>query len=420
MRIIWVINGPVGKLGDLLGINSLSGGWIESTLEVLSGVDNIEVFVVTMWPVEEKKGIVERNITYTILPGPFPSKTNPNRKKIQKSWKAFIDEIRPDLIHIHGTEYLHGLALMLACPDEKFVISIQGLKGVIGRYYYAGMSCHEILSNITLYDVFSGNSLIRNRKKFLKHGLNEREYLTRAKNVIGRTTWDYVHSGNLCKNVRYFSCNRDLRSVFYRTNWSLEKAKKHSLFLSQSNYPIKGLHIVLKAICLLKDEYRDIKVIVAGTDLLSSRQPCGKWMLSGYAKYIRRIIVTNSLQNHVHFTGVLNDVKMAEYYRDSHIFICPSSIENNSNSLGEAQLIGIPCISSFVGGLPEITKNGEAGLLYRFEEYEMLAHYIRFIFENDDYAITLSNREKRIARQRHDRKVNMNNLLKIYEDILAR
>jgi len=70
--------------------------------------------------------------------------------------------------------------------------------------------------------------------------------------------------------------------------------------------------------------------------------------------------------------------------------------------------------------LPEITKNGEAGLLYRFEEYEMLAHYIRFIFDNDDYAITLSNREKRIARQRHDRKVNMNNLLKIYEDILAR
>jgi glycosyltransferase involved in cell wall biosynthesis len=38
--------------------------------------------------------------------------------------------------------------------------------------------------------------------------------------------------------------------------------------------------------------------------------------------------------------------KMITEYRNAHIFICPSSIENSPNSLGEAQLIGVPVIAA--------------------------------------------------------------------------
>ena len=54
----------------------------------------------------------------------------------------------------------------------------------------------------------------------------------------------------------------------------------------------------------------------------------------------------------------------------------PSSIENSPNSLGEAQLLGVPCIASDVGGVTDMIPNKECGIIYRFEEVELLAKHI--------------------------------------------
>ncbi len=43
-----------------------------------------------------------------------------------------------------------------------------------------------------------------------------------------------------------------------------------------------------------------------------------------------------------------------------------------------------------VGGIPDMVDHGKSGLLYRFEEFEMLAYNIKRIFEDDDLALTLS------------------------------
>lgn len=45
---------------------------------------------------------------------------------------------------------------------------------------------------------------------------------------------------------------------------------------------------------------------------------------------------------------------MIEQYLKAHIFVCPSSVENSPNSLGEAQLLGVPCIGSIAGGIPSM------------------------------------------------------------------
>ena len=82
------------------------------------------------------------------------------------------------------------------------------------------------------------------------------------------------------------------------------------------------------------------------------------------------------------FTGSLREDQMIAEYLNAHLFICPSSIENSPNSLGEAQLLGVPVIASYVGGVPDMVTHGETGLLYRFEEVEMLAEGIRNLFMN--------------------------------------
>jgi glycosyltransferase involved in cell wall biosynthesis len=58
--------------------------------------------------------------------------------------------------------------------------------------------------------------------------------------------------------------------------------------------------------------------------------------------------------------------------------------------LKEAMMVGVPSIASAVGGVPEYVRHGENGFLYRFEEYEIMAGYIKRLFDDDALAEKIS------------------------------
>ena len=120
--------------------------------------------------------------------------------------------------------------------------------------------------------------------------------------------------------------------------------------------------------------------------------------------------------NH-HDLGPLGAAEMAEQYRQANVFVCPSSIENSPNSLGEAQLIGCPVVASNVGGVADMVADGLTGLLYRFEETEMLAEAVCRMFGNDALAASLSAGGIRAASERHDGDRNAREMLEIYKSI---
>ena len=74
-------------------------------------------------------------------------------------------------------------------------------------------------------------------------------------------------------------------------------------------------------------------------------------------------------------------------------------------------------IASYVGGVPDMVTGGVSGLLYRFEEVEMLAESIRRVFTDDRLALRLSADGIEAAGKRHDRKANLEKTLQIYREI---
>lgn len=376
---------------------------------------DIKLAVATVYSGRQLKKIEVDGTLYYLLPCKSLIKY---QMSLEPVWKEVCNEFRPDVVHIHGTEFAHGLACMRACPELKYVVSIQGLVSVIANYYYYGMSFLDILKNISFRDIIKMDSIFQAKRKFVNRGILEEEYIGLTGTITGQTDWDFAHTRYINGDANYVQYNRILRRSFYSADkWSILDKRSHSIFLSQARYPIKGLHQVLKAMKLLKDDFPDITVRVAGRDITQNKTIKDKIRLSGYGKYIRGLIKKFQLQEHIEFVGSLGQEDMIKEYLSSNVFICPSSIENESNSVAEAQILGVPCIASYVGGIPDMVSHGETGLFYRFEEIEMLAECIRSIFEDDQLALKLSNNGITVAEKRHNPKANLERTLEVYRII---
>lgn len=419
MKVLWVTNTIFPDLSLELGNQApLIGGWMYGLANALVQ-ENIELIVVTTRPKIQPHHAKINGVEYYLLSG----KTSPfyYDAGLEKQWKSVISQTSPDIIHIHGTEYAHGLSLIKACPDLNYVVSIQGMISVCSRYYESGISFEDAKKYTTLMDFLKSNSILKTKKEFQKRGeLTEKSYFQFVKNFIGRTRWDHDHTKSINPNINYFFCNESLRDSFYSSQkWNTQHKKEHTIFLSQAGYPLKGFHQVIKAVALLKNEFPQIKIRVAGNDILKSDTLKEKLKLSGYSKYVRNLLKTFDLFENIEFVGLLDEEKMIQEYLNCHVFICPSSIENSPNSLGEAQLLGVPCIASYVGGVPDMVEHEQNGLLYRFEEIEMLAQHIRTIFTNFELTQKISSSGITEATKRHDRSMNLNRILTIYKEIVS-
>jgi len=413
MKILWITNIIFPEACSLIGIKPpVMGGWMLACAQSITKSGDIELGVATVYNGKKLKVIHSKNITYFLLP---KSKSNIYYdKSLEKYWISIKETFCPEVVHIHGTEYAHGLAYIKSCGAKNVVISIQGLVSVCARYYYAGISFWNLFKTYTIRDLLKGG-IIKGKYEFIRRGMIEQEYIKSVNHIIGRTEWDKTHIHAINPNVQYHFCNESLRSEFYKHHWKYESCEKYSIFLSQAGYPIKGLHKVLEAIELVKLSFPNVKVFIAGPDITKCNSIKEKIKISGYGKYIKYLIKKFDIKENVYFLGELNETQMLEQYLKANVFICPSSIENSPNSLGEAQILGVPCIASYVGGIPDMVPKESCGYLYRFEEIEMLAFYICEIFKK---TIFNNSEMSNIAKKRHSIDINTNQLISIYTKII--
>lgn len=414
MKILWITNSLLPNIKEKLGMaKGASGGWmVAAANNLLNWHNDIELAIVSTWN-NITKGEVGDMKYYTIPANIYDRKVS-ERKRI---WNNIVNDFNPDIVHIHGTEFSHGLSYLKDVGGDNIVISIQGLVGIIERYSLAGISTRDILRNITLQEILT-RSMLGLRKSFKKQGEKEKEYIRKAKYVIGRTLWDKTHVNNINPEITYFHCNETLRASFYNAEWKDEACTPHTIFFSQAASPLKGLHVLLKALPIVKREFPDVKIRVAGRSIIRNENLKMKLRQGTYAKILDKLIKRYDLKNNISFTGILNEEAMLQEYLNANVFVCASSIENSSNSIGEAQILGLPCVCSYVGGTPSIVENGKTGILYRFEEYEMLAHHIIEVFKNKELANMIGKEARIAALERHNAENNTNKTFEIYKEII--
>lgn len=413
MKVLWITNILFPEVASMLqgpGELRSSGGWMLGAANALIESGEISLVVASVSPLVRKltKFHGEKIVYYVIPNGKGNLKENP---EYGFYWQTIKNDENPDVVHIYGTECSHGHAYMKACSTDNVVISIQGLKSAYCYYYY-GITKLEVCLNITLRDILRG-TMFKGQRAFKRSSRYEVDMIRMSKHIIGRTSWDRARVWAINPDAEYHFCNETLRKEFYDGSlWEYDRCCKHTIFLSQAGYPIKGLHQLIKAMPLILRHYPDAKIRIAGTDVTKSNTLKNWIHFTGYGLYIKRLIKRNKLQGNIFFTGNLNAEEMKQEYLNCNVFLCPSSIENSPNSLGEAQILGVPCVASYVGGVPEMMKGNENNL-YRFEEVEMLAEKICRVFDDADNQPSMQSQ----AAERHSRAINVARQLEIYHKI---
>lgn len=415
MKILWITNIVFPEaLAEITGEKTLkaSGGWLIGLASTLAISQEIQLYIAsTSSNVSELTKVTKNNITHFVIPlGKGNIKEN---KEYEKYWKVINDDINPDIAHIHGTEYSHGLAYLNASPKVPTLLSLQGLTTAIAQNYYKGLSSIDVLKNFSILEILFGCKASYKQRSFF-----ENKIIKKTKNIIGHTSWDEKFVRQLNPNIHYFRNNETLRSSFYDGCWNYQKCKKHQIFLSQAGYTIKGLHQVIKAVSLLKDDYPNIQINIAGENILADVPNFYiKHFWKGYSKYIKSLLKKHHLEDCFHFIGPKDEVGIKKELLNSNLFICPSSIENCPNSLGEAQLLGVPCIAANVGGIPDMIPNEQCGTLYDFDDYKVLAKEIKNSFEKSR---DFDNTEMRAtAHLRHNPDINLQALIDVYNTVIS-
>lgn len=427
MKILWICNVKIPKIDKINHKENQNyvGGWLEGMSDLL--LKNKDISLTYCYPNYESDLLIEGHESNFYSYG-IPMKYSEAVKTLNKNssavdwFKKIIEKRNPDIIHFWGTEFLYALEFYKVLKmiggeeyEKRSIISIQGLVSVYAKHFDAGVPDY-IMRSSTLSELKGQCSLRLMKKSFVFRGEREVELLRSAKNIIGRTSWDEACTGLINPKRVYYKCNESLRSTFYSGQWNYKKCRPHQIFISQASYPIKGLHRVLEAVSLIKKRYPNVLIKVAGQDIFNGNKIKG----NTYGNYIQYLIRKYGLENNIIFCGMTDAENMKKILLESNVFVSPSAIENSPNSLGEAMLLGVPCIASDVGGCADMMEHKKEGFIYPFNESYKLAFYLCKIFDNESLASKLGQEAKKKALITHDKDKNNEILCGIYGEILSK
>lgn len=416
MKIMWITNFILPEVSAIIDVKTtVSGGWLVDLSQKISDYDNVELFIAAFYEGEKIREIKIDKRIHILIPG-GKKRLQFKSRQTYKLWKKVIDRIKPDILHFHGTEYIHGIPLLNLYPNLPSVITIQGVMRRISKEYYGNLTFFDVLKNTTIKEFLTFNNHIIKKYIFKKRAKTEAYMLNRVKYVTGRTYWDQSIIKDINPNLDYTKLNYNLRKEFYNEEkWSLSRIEKYTIFCSASSYPLKGLDVLIKALIIIKKRFNNVKLYVPGGGEIKNNRFLKE---TGYQKMIRKLIKKYNLEKNVIFLGKLNAEQVARQLRKSNVFVVSSAIEGASASLCEAMYIGTPSVASFRGGITELLVEGKSGYYYDFPEYTVLANRIIDIFESDELAEKFSVNAIYDAEMRHNRERNTKEHIELYNKIL--
>lgn len=409
MRVLWIA--PTEGLYRTVSSNPYNGsGWVGGLQKALLTSEqskDIQLgFTFINRDYDEFK-VEKDNCTYypldpdTGLKDKIYRHLHHDRYKYQIEIERVIDDFKPDIVQIYGTEL--PLSCMINCVKVPSVVHLQGFLNPYSiAFFPPGMSNRDIRSYSIKEKI---NNILHGTRyqQICRNAIQERKNFASCRSVMGRTEWDKEITDLLAPQAKYYHVDEVLREKFYNaSSWQYIEYKEVKIFTTLSGLYLKGLDFVLKAASLMKElgikfHWR-IGGITSTQDTIQDVENC--FHLHG-----------NNLG--VEYLGILSADDIIREIHNASIYVHPSYIDNSPNSVCEAQMLGIPCIACNDGGLGTLIQNNVTGWLIPANAPYELAYRIKHYRELDIERISVN--EQQAARQRHNRYKIITELLEVYQ-----
>jgi glycosyltransferase involved in cell wall biosynthesis len=275
---------------------------------------------------------------------------------------------QPDVIHIHNFSQLAPI-IRAFNPQAKIVLH---------------MHC-EWLTQLD-------QKMIEKRLRHVDLVIGCSEYITE------KVRQHFPMYSNRCQTVyngadlSRFSPQLDLESQ--------KKSGQDLLFVGRVS-PEKGVHVLIDAFGIVLKKYPNTRLKIAGGigsapveflvgisdgELVRNLARFYDGSFSKDDYYYNQLLtrLPADQMRRISFLGYVPYQKLQKVYQNADVFISASLSEALGMPILEALASGLPVIASDVGGIPELIKHGETGLLFQAGDHVDLAEAIISVIENDE------------------------------------
>ncbi len=344
-----------------------------------------------------------------------------------------------EMNHLKTAKYLNDLNFetFVFCqentPIETFaleqnlnVVYIQKHKRY--KYFFAGLKLSNLLKEHQISNVIVRNSSDLNICSIAKTFSRNKFHLSFFMEMqLGVSKRNFLHTSRFTK-IDLWVCSTNFlkNQVLKFTKFPAEKIKiippslNLSLFQKEIskensreklNLPsnkiiigligrldiLKGQHLLLKALAILKNE--NLFVCFMGSPTLNED--------NNYFNFLKDYVKSNNLKNQVVFLPFQEEV--CNFYKAIDVCVLASKSETFGMVTIESLASGTTIIASNAGGTPEILENGNLGLLFETENEIDLAEKINCFLRNEFFSDKLKI-EKSI--QKYDSKQVLSEVIK--------
>lgn len=416
MRVLWI-----GGSGCYVpnhqrtgGYNG--GGWIASLQNEMVKKGGITLGIAFCKDDEPDK-VVQDGVAYYPIPNHSKSKkdklldffkTNDvTRDEVvwpyyEERLRKVVDDFRPDVVHIFGSELYQSLAALVT--KKMSIPTVLHIQGLLSLYIYIflppGVSKWQfVMSGKGLSGKFHNYQYLAYWKRSV---YREKAILKAVPHALGRTDWDRQALKVLNPNAQYHYGGEILRDVFYEEK-KRQMPTKLTITTTISFPTYKGYDVILKVANILKNE--------VGLDF--------EWNVYGNVEptFMEKHTGLKHENLNISLKGVASADQLRNALIGSTLYFHPSYVENSPNSVGEAQLVGIPVVASRVGGTDSMVEHGKTGFLYPVTDPYMAAYYIKRLIDNKEENVSIGKKARELALVRHDKMKIVKELLGTYHEI---
>jgi glycosyltransferase involved in cell wall biosynthesis len=418
MRVLWFTsNSAVGA--NHLDTKGIGCGWIVSLEAELTKIPNVQLGISFTCYQSDVSQFTIGDTRY------FPISIEPIKNKFKQIFARFahrieneniiqryldtIQQFKPDIIHIFGTE--NNFGLIVSKTAIPCIIHLQGNLTVNDLKWYSGLTSIDVIKYSKKWLLLKGHGLYHDYFVNKKAAEREKKIFRSCKYFMGRTDWDRRLSSVLSPDSKYFLCDEIMRPGFYIHQWQPQIKQTNFVIISTiRNNIYKGLETIFQCKKILQ-------LYFPGYEIL--------WGIAGVKEeheisyLVERKYKAKFRDYNIKLLGPLDQEGLITEMLKANLFVHSSHIDNSPNGVCEAMLLGMPVIASYVGGTPSIISDKKEGLLVQDGDPYALAGAIIELIKDRSLANRLGANARERSITRNDPARIVNDVVDIYSSVLS-